>query len=89
MTVSNILFMVGGVLAARLDVVLIDTEDIVAAIDLHRLHSFSFWDALVVHAAQVSSAEVLYSEDLSDGQRYGSVRVVNPFLDSTRLPPSA
>ena len=28
-------------------------------------------NALVVHAAQVSGAEVLYSEDLSDGQAYG------------------
>jgi predicted nucleic acid-binding protein len=29
-----------------------------------------------VVSAQV---EILYSEDLSDGQRYGSVRVRNPF----------
>lgn len=40
-----------------------------------------FWDALVVLAAQVSGAEVLYSEDLSDGQQYGPVRVVNPLID--------
>ena len=39
----------------------------------------SFWDALVVQAAHVSGAEILYSEDLSDGQRYGAVRVINPF----------
>jgi predicted nucleic acid-binding protein len=33
----------------------------------------------VLQAAQISGAEVLYSEDLSDGQTYGMVRVVNPF----------
>jgi predicted nucleic acid-binding protein len=64
-------------------------ESILEAIDLESRYQISFWDALVVHAAQVSGVEVLYSEDLSDGQRYGSVRVINPFLDSTKLPPSA
>src|SRR5215510_14050422 len=64
-------------------------ESILEAIDLEARHRISFWDALVVQAAQASGAEVLYSEDLSDGQRYGSVRVTNPFLDSGRFPPPA
>jgi predicted nucleic acid-binding protein len=34
--------------------------------------------ALVVQAAEASGAAVLYSEDLSDGQIYCGVRVVNP-----------
>ena len=41
---------------------------------LKRIH------ALIVHAAEVSGASVLYSEDLSDGQRYGAVVVVNPLV---------
>lgn len=53
-------------------------ESILEALDLEERYQISFWDALVVQAAQASGAEVLYSEDLSDGQRYGSVRVVNP-----------
>jgi predicted nucleic acid-binding protein len=53
-------------------------ESILDALDLEARHRISFWDALVVHAAQTSGAEVLFSEDLSDGQKYGSVRVVNP-----------
>ena len=64
-------------------------ESILEAIDLEMHYQISFWDALVVQAAQVSGAEVLYSEDLSDGQRYGSVRVINPFRHSATLPPSA
>lgn len=51
---------------------------ILEALDLGARHHISFWDALVVHAAQASGAEVLYSEDLADGQLYGPVRVVNP-----------
>jgi len=61
-------------------------ESILVALDLEERHQISFWDALVVRAAQVSGAEVLYSEDLSDGQMYGSVRVVNPLADGHTQP---
>jgi predicted nucleic acid-binding protein len=57
-------------------------ESILEAIDLETRYQISFWDALVLQAAQASGAEVLYSEDLSDGQTYGSVRVTNPLRAS-------
>jgi predicted nucleic acid-binding protein len=50
------------------------------ALRLQQRHQLSFWDALIVHSAHVAEAEVLYSEDMSHGQRYGPVRVINPFL---------
>lgn len=53
-------------------------DSILEALDLEVRYQVSFWDALVVQAAQVSGAEILYSEDLSDGQTYGTVRVINP-----------
>lgn len=53
-------------------------ESILEALDLESRYQLSFWDALIVQAAQASGAEVLYSEDLSDGQMYGSVRVIDP-----------
>lgn len=53
-------------------------ESILEAIDLESRYQISFWDALVVQAAQASGAETLYSEDLSDGQTYGFVKVINP-----------
>jgi predicted nucleic acid-binding protein len=56
-------------------------DSILEALDLETRYRISFWDALVVQAAQASGAEVLYSEDLSDGQKYGSVRVTNPFRE--------
>ena len=45
-------------------------ESILEALDLESRYRISFWDALVIQAAQASGAEVLYSEDLSDGQMY-------------------
>ena len=53
-------------------------DSILEALDIETRYQMSFWDALVLQAAQASGAEVLYSEDLSDGQAYGSVRVINP-----------
>lgn len=53
-------------------------ESILEALDVEARHQISFWDALVLQAAHASGAEILYSEDLSDGQTYGSVRVINP-----------
>ena len=50
------------------------------ALQLQERYQISFWDALLIHAAKTAEVEILYSEDLSHGQRYGSVRVVNPFL---------
>ena len=53
-------------------------DSILEALELEARHQISFWDALVIQAAQMAGAEILYSEDLSDGQRYGTVRVKNP-----------
>lgn len=64
---------------AEMDVVITDLELIVAAIDLCRLHSVSFWDALVVRAAAVAGCGVLLTEDLQHGQTIDGVRIENPF----------
>jgi predicted nucleic acid-binding protein len=56
------------------------------ALDLEMRYRISFWDALIIHAAQEAGASVLYSEDLSDGQHYGTVQVINPLTDSFAVP---
>jgi predicted nucleic acid-binding protein len=58
-------------------------ESMLDALDLEARYRISFWDALVLHAANASGADVLYSEDLAHRQTYGSVRVVNPFRAET------
>jgi predicted nucleic acid-binding protein len=56
-------------------------ESVLGALEIEARDQISFWDALIIHAAQSSGAAVLYSEDLNAGQVYGSVRVVNPLTD--------
>jgi predicted nucleic acid-binding protein len=65
---------------ARLNVVLVRPELVLSAIDLHRLHSLSFWDALVIRCAAAAGCARLLSEDLQHGQVIDGVRIENPFL---------
>jgi predicted nucleic acid-binding protein len=63
-------------------VVRFEARDVIAAIELHRLTRISFWDAMIVHAARLAGASVLYSEDLPHASVLGGVPVVNPFLQA-------
>lgn len=67
-------------LLAEFDVAAPEVADILAAIDIHRIHGFSFWDALVVRSAKQAGCRVLFSEDLQDARELDGVRFVNPFL---------
>ena len=58
-------------------------ESTLRALEVETRYQTSFWDALILHAAETAGAEVLYSEDLAHGQSYGSVKVVNPLLDAS------
>lgn len=63
------------------EVVVNDGDSILEALDLEQRYRISFWDSLIVQAANAAAAAALYSEDLSHGQVYGAVPVINPFLD--------
>ena len=56
-------------------------ESIVRALEIERRYQLSFWDAMIVQAAASAGCEVLYSEDLSHGQEYQGVLVINPFVN--------
>jgi predicted nucleic acid-binding protein len=66
-------------LLAEFDVAVPNVADILAAIDLHRLHGFSFWDALILRAAKQAGCSVLLSEDLQEAREIDGIRIVNPF----------
>jgi predicted nucleic acid-binding protein len=66
-------------LLAEFDVAAPDVTDILAAIDLHRLHSFSFWDALILRSAKQSGCRVVLSEDMQETRELDGVLIVNPF----------
>lgn len=67
-----------GLLLAR-PLVVTDAELFAHARQLCERYQLRYWDAAIVAAAARLKAPVLYSEDLSDGQEYDGVRVVNPF----------
>jgi predicted nucleic acid-binding protein len=70
-------------LLSKLDVVTIQVSHILQAIDLHRLHSVSFWDALIISCAAAAGCVRLLSEDLQHGAVIAGVRIENPFLLQT------
>ncbi len=53
--------------------------DLLRAARVHRRYHVSWWDALILTSATELGCGLLWTEDLSDGQRYGSVTARNPF----------
>lgn len=60
----------------------VDHAIVTEGIGLSRRYGIRYYDAALVAAAGRLGAPVFYSEDLNHNQVYGSVRVVNPFLES-------
>jgi predicted nucleic acid-binding protein len=57
----------------------LEVSEILRASEISERYRVNFWDGLVLAAAQKKDAEILWSEDLNDGQNYGGVTVRNPF----------
>lgn len=55
------------------------SDDILAAIEMHQRYQISFWDAMILRSAQQSNCEIVWSEDLSNNQKYDGTKIVNPF----------
>lgn len=64
---------------ARWRVIVNTAESALEALELELRYRINYWDALILSAAEQGGCEVLYSEDMSAGQHYGSVLVLNPF----------
>jgi predicted nucleic acid-binding protein len=69
-------------LFARMEMVRLEAQDVLAAVDLQSLHSFSFWDALIIQTSLLAQCTTLYTEDLQPGFRLGSMQIVNPFEEA-------
>lgn len=59
----------------------VDADIVITAISLSRRFGISFWDGAIVAAAQRMGCHTLYTETLPDGQAYGPVTTVNPFIE--------
>jgi len=66
-------------LLAEFDVGSPDVRDVLAAIDLYRLHGINFWDALIIRSAQQAGCSVLLSEDMQGAREIAGVQIVDPF----------
>ena len=62
------------------ETVVITTPLIAEAIDCSILNRISFWDSLIVVAAESARCQAIWSEDLSNGQTIRGVQIKNPFL---------
>ena len=69
------------------DPVPVDSPLLDVAWQVQERHHVSWWDALIVAAAQRARCHSLLSEDFQAGQDFDGLRVVNPF--ATEPPPGA
>jgi len=67
------------VLLSPLCTVDLDATLVLQALNVRVRWGVNYWDAMILAAAGRGGCPVLYSEDLSNGQHYGDVRVVNPY----------
>jgi len=61
-----------------------DLELLTAAHEVERRHQLSWWDALIVAAAQLQNCSLLLTEDLHDGAVIGGLAVMNPFTSKVK-----
>lgn len=43
-------------------------------------YAFSWWDSLILSAAQVQDCTYVLSEDMQHGQQIGKMTIINPFI---------
>lgn len=63
----------------RFSIAAVTAEVMLSAFATRRRFGLSYWDAAIVEAGRSLGCDVLLSEDLSDGEDYGGIRVENPF----------
>ena len=69
-----------GLAYARWVQSLITTATVIRASEISDVWKISFWDGLIVAAADESGASELLSEDMNHGQLIAGIRIVNPFV---------
>ncbi len=67
-------------LLSEVEIIEIDYNLILNAIDIANEYKLSYWDALIIAAARRAGATILYSEDMNHGQMIQAMKIINPFL---------
>lgn len=68
-----------GVEDLRLEIVPITIDTQRAAVEIASRHDIHIYDATIVACALEAGCDTLWTEDLTDGQRFGGLTVRNPF----------
>ncbi len=61
-------------------IIVIDPSLILRASRIEEEYQISFWDSMIVAAAEKAEAKTLFSEDLNAGQSVAGIRIENPLL---------
>lgn len=60
----------------------LDKDVLAKAFVIRRRYRMSWWDAVLIASAEGVAADILLTEDLNHGQRYGVIQAINPFRHS-------
>jgi len=66
-------------LLETLEVVAVSPDLVRRALEINQLYGTSYWDALIIAAAEKAGCDRIISEDLNSGQNYCGMRCENPF----------
>ena len=67
------------VLLESMEIQTITPEIVRRAVELRSVYKISFWDSMIIGAAEKAKCATILSEDLNPGQYYSGIVVVNPF----------
>lgn len=65
-------------------VVCADQDTFSEAVEYVRDHRIQFWDAMLWITAKQAGCEIILSEDMQHGRRFGGVQIVNPFFPDSK-----
>ena len=60
------------------NIIINDEKILLKGIVYQKQYKTSFWDSLIIAAANSAGVSELWTEDLTEGQVYGEVKAVNP-----------
>ncbi len=67
-------------LVQMVNVASISKDTVLQSFEIKNRYSFSYWDSLILSSALENKCNIIYSEDMHDGQLIdGVLRIVNPF----------
>jgi len=58
----------------------IDSLIVERALDTLEQYKISYWDSLIIAAAERAQCKRILSEDLNAGQKYHGIEIINPFI---------